>query len=521
MIQLGTTVFDPSAQMLSDSTGAKIALRAQSARVLECLINANGAIVSKEQLFKSVWADVAVTDDSLVQCIRDIRHAINDPNHAVLQTEARRGYRLMVTHRDDPGLNAADSMPAAVLPTTPDAGGQITPAIAVMGFTSIDGDARSERLAMSFAGDLITELSRLKSLRVIGRFSSFSLRGQQLSSSQVCERLNARYLVSGQVQFSEATIVWSLEMIDGVSDEIVWSERKQVKFSDIELEMATLFWRIAGNLNAALGSFSYRKSFAQMPASLNAYDLCSRVLATMLITTVEGTREAQRLAALAVQAFPQYARAWRALAHSHSWDIVFCHTGQWASANAEQALAEVYKAIELDPTQAGAHYVASQLLTDLGKHPEALLASTQALALGPSDQSAMQFKSNVLFFVGQFTASRILAESLIALTPIRQSHLLYSYGRTLLALGERSAAINELQESLTASPGNTQARMAIIVALEETGQHMDAAEHFKALCATTNGFDENYFGRRWSSIPDVRNRFVKALLAHGMKPTTV
>ncbi|MGA8515199.1 MAG: hypothetical protein WB821_10600 [Burkholderiaceae bacterium] len=133
----------------------------------------------------------------------------------------------------------------------------------------------------------------------------------------------------------------------------------------------------------------------------------------------------------------------------------------------------------------------------------------------------MQFKSNVLFFVGQFTASRILAESLIALTPIRQSHLLYSYGRTLLALGERSAAINELQESLTASPGNTQARMAIIVALEETGQHMDAAEHFKALCATTNGFDENYFGRRWSSIPDVRNRFVKALLAHGMKPTAV
>jgi adenylate cyclase len=76
MFQLGSTVFDPSAHMLRDSTGAKIALRAQSARVLECLIEAKGALLSKEQLFKAVWADVSVTDDSLVQCVREIRNAI-------------------------------------------------------------------------------------------------------------------------------------------------------------------------------------------------------------------------------------------------------------------------------------------------------------------------------------------------------------------------------------------------------------------------------------------------------------
>jgi adenylate cyclase len=88
MVQLGSTFFDLSAHMLQGSTGAKIALRAQSARVLECLIEAKGALVTKEQLFKAVWPDVSVTDDSLVQCIREIRSAIGDVQHAVLQTNA-------------------------------------------------------------------------------------------------------------------------------------------------------------------------------------------------------------------------------------------------------------------------------------------------------------------------------------------------------------------------------------------------------------------------------------------------
>jgi tetratricopeptide (TPR) repeat protein len=275
---------------------------------------------------------------------------------------------------------------------------------------------------------------------------------------------------------------------------------------------------MAGAINANLSMFTYRKSFATAPESLNAYDLCARVFATMLRTTVDSTREAQRLAALAVEAYPQYARAWRTLAHSHSWDMVFCHTGEWASAQVAQALKEIHRAIELDSSQTGSHYLLSQLLIDNGQHQEALLASAQAMALGPSDQSAMQFQSLALFFTGQLIESRIASERLIALTPIRQSHHLYSYGRTLLALEERESAISELQESVAVSPGNTQARMALVVALEEVGEHAAASEHFKTLLTHTNGFDEGYFGRRWSAIPEIRDRFVKALRIHGMKP---
>jgi adenylate cyclase len=518
MIQLGATVFDPSAQMLRDSAGAKIALRAQSARVLECLIEANGGLVSKEQLFNTVWAEVSVTDDSLVQCIREIRTAIGDAQHAVLQTESRRGYRLVVNGHDNAAMNGSASMPAALSPSTQSADGQITPAIAVMAFSSMDGDERSERLAMTFAGDLITELARHKELRVIGRFSSFALRGQQLGSKEVCEKLNARYIVSGQVQFTETTIQWSLEMMDGRTDEIIWSERKQVKFSDIDTETAALFWRIAGTINTSFRASNMRRAMAKPPDTLAAYDLCARASAFILHTTIEGTREGQRLATEAVQQYPHYARAWRALAQSHMWDINFCHTGLWKEAQVPQALQEIHKAIELDNSQALAYVFLANLLDMNGQHEEALLSADHALVIGPGDSGILQIKAMLLFFSGRFKESKDAMESLFPIVPVPQSYNAAIYGRTLFALGERSAAINVLQETLATSPGNNNARIPLIVALEEMGEHRRAGEHFKALLAHTTGFDEGYFGRRWSAIPDIRDRFVSALRVHGLKP---
>ncbi len=516
MFQLGTCAFDPVRQLLCDAGGATLDLRAQALKVLQELIKAEGAVVAKAQLIEAVWPDVAVTDDSLVQCIVEIRNAIGDAAHDIVKTEHRRGYRLVMQaapERTPVRLERRQPPPERVNGFDAHA----APAIAVMAFTALEADERSERLAQAFAGDLIAELSRQKGLRVIGRFSSFSLRGQGMSAKEVCQKLNAQYLVAGQVQFSETRIVWSLEMTDGPSDEIVWSERKQVSFADMEGETAALLTRIASSINANFVMFSYRKTLAQAPESLNAYDLCSRAMATMLRTTVESTREAQQLAAQAVQTYPQYARAWRTLAHSHSWDMVFCHTGQWSEFNVGQALGEVHRAIELDASQAAAFYTLSQLLTVNGQHQEALQAARQSLALAPGDQSALQFHSLALFFGGHIEESRAASEELLALTPIRQSHFLYSCGRTLLALGEHDAAILELQDSVAISPGNTQGRMALVVALHETGKLPQANEHFKALLAHSNGFDDNYFGLRWNAIPEVRERFVKALRGHGLQ----
>jgi pimeloyl-ACP methyl ester carboxylesterase len=65
--------------------------------VLQCLARRPGALVTKDELIRCVWPGVIVSDDSLVQCITELRRALHDDAHRIVQTEQRRGYRLMAS----------------------------------------------------------------------------------------------------------------------------------------------------------------------------------------------------------------------------------------------------------------------------------------------------------------------------------------------------------------------------------------------------------------------------------------
>ena len=69
-----------------------VPLRPKSFDVLVYLVRNRGRLVTKDELFENVWADVIVTDNSLVQCIKDVRQALNDENQTIIETVAKRGY---------------------------------------------------------------------------------------------------------------------------------------------------------------------------------------------------------------------------------------------------------------------------------------------------------------------------------------------------------------------------------------------------------------------------------------------
>src|SRR5262245_35161242 len=84
--------------------GTELQLRPKSFDVLRYLAEHAGRLVSKEELIQAVWPGTFVTDDSLVQCIREIRTAIRDDEHRIIQTVPRRGYLLAaVLSGEEPG----------------------------------------------------------------------------------------------------------------------------------------------------------------------------------------------------------------------------------------------------------------------------------------------------------------------------------------------------------------------------------------------------------------------------------
>ena len=105
-----------------------IELRPKTFEVLRHLADNAGRLVLKQDLYEAVWPDVAVTDDSLVQCVRELREKLRDRDHSLIKTVHRRGYRLDVSI---PTCHAAPISPAptpsaaiadaefAVQPTSP------------------------------------------------------------------------------------------------------------------------------------------------------------------------------------------------------------------------------------------------------------------------------------------------------------------------------------------------------------------------------------------------------------------
>src|SRR6266849_124229 len=71
---------------------AEIKLRPKSFEVLKYLVENSGRLISKDELINAIWVDTAVTDDSLVQCLKDIRHALRDEAQQIIKTVPRRGY---------------------------------------------------------------------------------------------------------------------------------------------------------------------------------------------------------------------------------------------------------------------------------------------------------------------------------------------------------------------------------------------------------------------------------------------
>jgi TolB-like protein/Flp pilus assembly protein TadD len=507
--KIGNAQFDESAQLLRDPLGKIIALRGQSIKVLDTLVGANGALVTKEQLMDAVWGKTIVSDDSLVQCIKEIRQASGDAAHEILQTVHRRGYRLVLAEQVEAAQLPLVQLAKQTMPSKP--------SLAILGFTSFDGDERSERLALSFAGDLSSELARQSELRLISRHSAFALRGQPLSTQEICTKLGVSYFVAGQVQFSEEGIRWSIELVNGMHDQVVWSEHKHVQYTDMGVATDDLTWRIACSVYNSLRRSTRTLALAQAPESLDAYETTAVVLLTLFKASIAATKESQKLGAIAVIKYPQYAQAWMALAHTHSWDLLNGNTGEWHDGRVPQLLEEIHKAIDLDPTHAYSFAILSSALMSNGQFEEAIVAVERAVSLAPSDPDMLQFKSATLFWYGKLEQSLTTTQAMMKVLSTRPTPHLASHGRTLYFSGQQTEGIKYLMEAVAIAPGSNQARMTLIVALHESGEYAQAAEHFEHLRRNTIGFTTAFFGVRWAKIPEIRDRYLKALRAYGLE----
>ncbi|MCU9848931.1 winged helix-turn-helix domain-containing protein [Defluviimonas sp. WL0024] len=448
IIKLGSYRFDPSDKTLRDSSGGVVPLRSQSADVLAYLAQRHGQIVGKDDIISAIWRDTFVTDDSLVQCIADIRRALGDQEHALVQTHPKQGYRLLVTYtegRREVSLKSRRiafpfriaavvavvllSIASLVLwqprptvrqsPVPDDAPLSLPmkPSIAVLAFSDLSKGANADFLSDAIAEGIITELSRFAELFVVARNSSFSYRDQSTDVRDIARDLGVRYVLEGSQQKAGNRLRVTAKLIDAVSGNHVWAETYDRDIEDVLTLQAEITRTVAATVAPRLIVAATNEAARLDANNLEAFAHWLRGNRLLYDYTRESTAKAQSEFLAALAADPNMARGHVGLAY------VYINGVRWGWTDLERGLAldlalkEAQTALDLAPEDYYAHETMAYILMQAGEHEAAITKFRVALQLNPNSADVRASMSEALSYTGQIPEAISLIQEAMRLDP--------------------------------------------------------------------------------------------------------
>ena len=198
--------------------------------LLDYLIRNRERVVSKDDLVRAVWKGRIVSDAALTTRLNAARNAIGDSGEkqCLIKTLPRKGFRFVgsVQEAQDPAGAAAAANPEE--PPKPALTLPDKPSIAVLPFANLSSDPEQEYFADGMVEDIITGLSRSKSLFVIARNSSFTFKGKAVDVKRIGRELGVRYVLEGSVRKSGNRVRITGQLVDAETGNHIWADRYEI-----------------------------------------------------------------------------------------------------------------------------------------------------------------------------------------------------------------------------------------------------------------------------------------------------
>jgi adenylate cyclase len=278
------------------------------------------------------------------------------------------------------------------------------PSIAVLPFQNMSGDPEQEYFADGMVEDIITALSRFKSLFVIVRNSSFTYKGKAVEVQQVGRELGVRYVLEGSVRRSGGKVRITGQLIDSQTGAHLWANRFDAALADVFELQDEVTSNVVGAIAPTIDRAEIERARRKPAENLSAYDLYLRVLSHMWTATREELPKAIKLLRQSVSLDGRSAPALAALA----WCLIMAPAvGANMSGNTTgEALDLSRQAVEQDSGDDFAQAIYGQALTLIvGDCAQGRLHAEEAVRLNPSSAfawSAMGFVGNL---AGDFEAA--------------------------------------------------------------------------------------------------------------------
>lgn len=221
--------------VVAKTSGTTVTLRPQAAAVLQVLAARQGKLVSKDELVAAVWRGVAVTDDSLVQCIAEIRKALGDDRHTVVKTVLKRGYMLAVEPGAQQFWRKRSILAAAGVLASIIAAGSLLlsfpgsarkpPSLAILPFENLGGETSWSGFANGLTEDIIADLARSAQIPVVEAARALPARLSPQDLRKVAQDLSVRYVLHGTFRVDGYRMRVTARLIAADTGINVWSEQ--------------------------------------------------------------------------------------------------------------------------------------------------------------------------------------------------------------------------------------------------------------------------------------------------------
>ena len=344
------------------------------------------------------------------------------------------------------------------------------PSIAVLPFANMSGDPEQEYFSDGITEDIITELSRFRSLFVIARNSSFTYKGRAAKVQDIGRRLGVQYVVEGSVRRAGERVRVTTQLIETASGNHVWAERFDRNIRDIFAVQDEITRTVAATIGGRVEAEGRQRAERAHPNSLKAYDYVLRAQAFYNQVSKQAHSEALPLLERAIEIDPRNARAHMLLGAIHDMEYWTGWTAD-SSHSLKLALRHGRTAVLLDDTDSLAHAHLGEALLHYLRHSEAESHFERALALNPNDIAARALYASFLTAIGRPDQSLKQLETARHLDPFGLNWIPWIRAEALFALHRYDEAGAALQQ--VDAPINN-ARGLLVACLAQAG-HLDEA----------------------------------------------
>jgi serine/threonine protein kinase/cytochrome c-type biogenesis protein CcmH/NrfG len=294
--------------------------------------------------------------------------------------------------------------------------GEDQPSIVVLPFEDISPEHDNEYFADGLTEEIITDLSRIHTLRVISRNSALQLKRTTKDTRSIGRELNVRYVLAGSVRKWRNSVRVTAQLIDATTDAHLWAEKYSGELEDVFDIQERLSRKIVDALKLKLSPEEDRRIGERPIENVQAFECYLRARQEVNRLTSDSFERALQLLRHALQIAGDNALLWAQMGNVYIQYVNSIIAPEDSYIRQAELCADKISA--LDPSSSYGHWLRGALCHKRGDIQEAVRHHKRALAVDPKNPDALYWLSYAYRVSGKELAARPLVQQLVSIDPL-------------------------------------------------------------------------------------------------------